>query len=120
MTSVPLALPVLGLFLLQTPEQSRQPREQAPPIDLSPSAPQAPSPTVPGEKPFGKLFEQAQERAARQALQAVLSQKPEPKIVCGMVVIQADPRIDPKILVPPPADAGTSKIRRIVPPVCTE
>jgi len=120
MTNVVLALPVLGLFLLQTPEHGKQPREQAPPIDLSLSAPQTPLPTVPGEKPFGRLFEQADERAARQALQAVRSQKSEPKIVCGMVVIPADPRIDPKIVVPPPADAGTSKIRRIVPPVCTE
>jgi len=120
MTSVALALPVLGLFLLQTPEQGRQPREQAPPFDLSPSAPQGPSPTVPGEKPFGKLFEQEQERAIRQAHQALLSQKPQTKIVCGMVVIQVDPGIDPKILVPPRVDAGTSKIRRIVPPACTE
>ena len=117
MTSVPLALPVLGLFLLQTPEHSKQPQEQAPPIDLSPSAPPAPSPTVPGEKAFGQLFEQAQERAARQAL---ADQKPRRKIVCGMVVIEADPSIDPKILVPPPVDAGTSKIRRIVPLACTE
>ena len=37
-----------------------------------------------------------------------------------MVVIEADSSIDPKILVPPPADPGTSKIRRIVPPVCVE
>ena len=120
MTSVPLALPVLGLFFLQTPEQGKQPREHAPLIDLSPSTPQATSPTVPDKKPFGNLFEQAQERAARQAHQALLNQKPETKIVCGMVVIQADPGIDPKILVPPPVDAGTSKIRRIVPPACTE
>jgi hypothetical protein len=35
-------------------------------------------------------------------------------------VIEANPSIDPKILVPPPADSGTSKIRRIVPPTCTE
>ena len=117
MTNMALALPVLGLFLLQTPEQGKQPREQAPPIDLSPSAPLAPSPTVPGEKAFGQLFEQAQEPAARQAL---ANQKPGRKIVCGMVVIEADPSIDPKILVPPPADPGTSKIRRIVPPVCVE
>ena len=68
MTSVPLALPVLVLFLLQTPDQGKQPREQAPPVDLSPAAPQATPPTVSGEKPFGKLFEPAEERAARQAL----------------------------------------------------
>lgn len=117
MTSVPLALPVLVLFLLQTPDQGKQPREQAPPVDLSPAAPQATPPTVPGEKPFGKLFEPAEERAARQAL---ADQKPRRKVVCGMVVIEADPSIDPKILVPPAVDAGTSKIRRFVPATCIE
>ena len=120
MTNVVLALPILGVFLLQTAEQRKQPREQAPPIDLSPSAPQAPSPTVPGEKPFAKLFEQAQERAARQALQALPSQKPEPRIVCGMVVIQADPNIDPKFVVRAPADTSAHKIRRIPPTACAD
>ena len=117
MTNVAFALPVLGLFLLQTPEHGRQPREQAPPIDLSLSAPLAPSPTVPGEKAFGRLFEQKQEPGSRQTLP---NKRPETKVVCGMVVIEADPRIDPKILIPPPVDSGTSKIRRIVPPVCVE
>ena len=44
MTSVALALPVLGLFLLQTPGQGKQPREQAPPFDLSQSAPTGSNP----------------------------------------------------------------------------
>jgi hypothetical protein len=116
MTGVALALAVLGLFVLQAPEQGK-PREQAPPVDLSPSAPAAPSPTLPGGKAFGQLFEQAQEHAARRAL---ANQKHGRKIVCGMVVIEADPSIDPKILMPPPVDSGTAKIRRIVPPTCTE
>ena len=117
MTNVALALPVLVLFLLQTPEQRKQPPEQAPPIDLSPSAPLAPSPAVPDEKAFGQLFKQKQQPESHQTLP---NKKPETRIVCGMVVIEADPSIDPKILVPPPADPGTSKIRRIVPPVCVE
>ena len=117
MTNVAFALPILGLFLLQAPEHAKESRQPAQTFDLAQTIPEPSSPTVPGDKAFGKLFEQAQESAARQAL---ASQKPGRKIVCGMVVIQADPSIDPKILVPPPADPGTSKIRRIVPPVCVE
>jgi hypothetical protein len=121
MTNVVFALPILGVFLLQTAEQRKQPREQAPAIDLSPSAPQAPSPSAPGEKPFRKLFEQTQdERAARQALQALTSQKPEQRIVCGMVVIQANPNIDPKFVVRAPPDTSAHKIRRIPPTACAD
>jgi hypothetical protein len=117
MTNVVLALPVLGLFLLQTPDQGKQPREQSLPVDLSPAAPQATPPTVPGEKPFGKLFEPAEERAARQAL---ASQKPAPKVVCGMVVIQADPNVDPRFIIRAPADTTAYKIRRIPPTACAD
>ena len=117
MSSVAFTLPILGLFLLQAPERAREPRQPAQTFDLAQTVQEASSPAVPGEKAFGKLFQQAQERTARQAL---ANQKPGRKIVCGMVVIEADSSIDPKILVPPPADSGTSKIRRIVPPVCVE
>ena len=117
MTSVAFTLPILGLFLLQAPERAKEPRQPAQTFDLAQTVPEASSPAVPGEKAFGKLFQQAQERTARQAL---ANQKPGRKVVCGMVVIEADPSIDPKILVPPPANPGTSKIRRIVPPVCVE
>ena len=116
MTSI-ATLPILGLFLLQAPERAKESQQPAQTFDLAQSVPQPPSPTVPGERAFGKLFEHAQERAARQALAI---QKPGRKIVCGMVVIEADPSIDPKILVPPPADSGTAKIRRIVPPACAQ
>ena|SRR5215207_5644312 len=120
MTSVPLALPVLGLFLLQTPERAQEFRQPAQTFTLAEAVPRA-SPAVPGEKAFSQLFEHAQ-RAARQAhsRRGFANQKPERKIVCGMVVIEADPTIDPKILVPPAPDSGGAKIRRIVPPACIE
>ena len=117
MTSAAFTLPILGLFLLQAPERPKEPRQPAQPFDLAQTVPQPPSPTVPGEKAFAKLFEQAQEPAPREA---PANQKPARKIVCGMVVIEADPNIDPKILVPPSADSGTAKIRRIVPSACAE
>ena len=117
MTSVAFTVPILGLFLLQAPEHAKESRRPAQTFDLAQTVPEPSSPTVPGEKAFGKLFQQAraQERALRQALP---NQKPGPKVVCGMVVIEADSSIDPKILVPPPAESGTAKIRRIVPQAC--
>jgi len=117
MTTAALTLPILGLFLLQAPDRAKEPRQPAQSFDLAQAVPEPSSPTGPVEKAFSKLFQQAQERAARQAL---ADRKPGRKVVCGMVVIEADSSIDPKILVPPPADPGTSKIRRIVPPVCVE
>ena len=117
MTSVAFTVPVLGLFLLQAPERAKEARQPSQTFDLAQTAPQPPSPTVPGEKAFGKLFEQAQERAARQA---VANQKPATRIVCGMVVIQADPNIDPKFVIRAPVDSSTMKIRRIPPATCAE
>ena len=118
MTSVAFTLPILGLFLLQAPERAKEPRQPAQTFDLAQAVPEPSSPTGPVEKAFGKLFEQVQqERAARQAL---ANQRAERRVVCGMVVIEADPSIDPKILVPPAADSPTAKIRRIVPTGCAE
>ena len=72
MSSVAFTLPILGLFLLQAPERAREPRQPAQTFDLAQTVPEPSSPTVPGEKAFGKLFQQAQERAARQALHVAL------------------------------------------------
>ena len=55
-------------------------------------------------------------------LAAPVSQPTEdrrPKVVCGMLVIPADPTIDPKIAVPPNKAPGVEfKIRAMEPPVC--
>jgi len=41
-----------------------------------------------------------------------------PKVVCGMTLVPADPRVDPKMRVAPPAD-GTAFTMKVVPPtVC--
>ena len=117
MTNVALALPVLGLFLLQTPERAGSLGAGAPDLDLSPVGSTGSIPGRSGREGIRQALRTGTGAAARQAL---ANQKPGRKIVCGMVVIEADPGIDPKILVPPPADSATSKIRRIVPPTCTE
>ena len=42
----------------------------------------------------------------------------KPKVVCGMTIIPADPKIDPKMVVQRPFDGVDYKIRTIDPPVC--
>ena len=41
-----------------------------------------------------------------------------PKIVCGMTLIPADPKIDPKMAITPKKDGLEFKMRVIEPPVC--
>ena len=44
---------------------------------------------------------------------------PQPRVVCGMLLLPADPSIDPRIRVQPPTDADY-KIKVVRPPVCVE
>lgn len=42
-----------------------------------------------------------------------------PKVVCGMTVIPADPKVDPKMRLEKKADGVDYKLRVIEPPICT-
>jgi hypothetical protein len=42
----------------------------------------------------------------------------EPSVICGMTVVPADPRIDPKIRMAPPANGVTFAMKVIEPTVC--
>jgi hypothetical protein len=89
-------------------------------------------PETVGTQSFDKLFtvSEGDVRKAQAPLRAHLApQQPaieeRPRIVCGMVVIQADPQIDPKMIqrpmVNPPAQPTTTfHIKRIPPTVCAE
>jgi hypothetical protein len=117
MTSVALALPVVGLFLMQAAEHNKEPRQRPLTFALSQAAQEAPSRTVPGDKAFDKLFKHAQKEATRQAL---TTQKPDRKIVCGTVVIQVDDSLDPKFVLRAPENTSGLKIRTIQPPSCAD
>ena len=84
-----------------------------------------------GTQSFSKLFtlseddiRKAQVRAQLESRQHAI--KPPSRIVCGMVVIQADPRIDPKMIHRPLATLPTNEptttfhIKRIPPGTCNE
>ena len=66
--------------------------------------------------PYGNLFK------AQQLLQQAVADKAgdaKPKVVCGMLIIPADPSLDPKMRITPPQDPNVEyKIRAIDPPVC--
>jgi hypothetical protein len=67
--------------------------------------------------PFTQLF------AARQALKEAVAEAKawpvKPRIVCGMLIVPADPSVDPKIAVTPPKDSELKyTIRGIEPLIC--
>lgn len=79
---------------------------------LSPGAPARANPysrlfPVPGAEPGGRPT--PTERRAP---------TPEPKVVCGMTLIPANPQIDPGIAVAPPRNSPRFTIRAIEPSVC--
>jgi hypothetical protein len=66
--------------------------------------------------PYRQLFQSQQ--ALKQALDGQTGTR-QPKIVCGMLVVPADPSIDPKMRITPPQDPNVEyKIRAIEPPMC--
>jgi hypothetical protein len=69
--------------------------------------------------PYQNLFKPPDLKAAARAEQRDnATRASEPRVVCGMKVIPADPNIDPKIFVERPADATRYTMRVIPPPIC--
>lgn len=70
-------------------------------------------------KAYKQLFQ------AQQALKAAVAQEQarttplKPKVVCGMLIVPADPTVDPKMRITPPQNPKLEyKIRVVEPPVC--
>jgi len=86
--------------------------------------------TALGTQSFDKLFTLSEDDIRKAQLRAQLESqqqaKPPSRIVCGMVVIQADPGIDPKMIhrpltnLPTNEPAITFHIKRIPPTTCAE
>ena len=122
MTGVTIGWPIVIVLaaLAQSPGGGRQQQVPGPSLEGSPSAPQS---ATPGDKAFSRLFTKpapAQNMEHRDRRQALENQKPKTKVVCGMVVIQADPSLDPKFVIRAPVDSSTQKILRIPPATCVE
>lgn len=77
-------------------------------------------------RPFTRLFQVpplSPAGAPRPAPRAFPSTPPPPatrgpSVLCGMVVIPADPGIDPKILASPPGGSARYSVRIVPPPAC--
>jgi hypothetical protein len=122
MMSGTLAFLSLVVAMAQGADQpARSPARATPKVDLAPSIPLAVVPADGNVKYFAKLFVRPTPTAQTGTAPLVAGpEKALPRVVCGMVVIPASPAVDPKIVVLPPPDAGDSKIRRIVPNICTQ
>jgi hypothetical protein len=69
--------------------------------------------------PYQNLFKPPDLKAAARAEQRDnATRATEPRVVCGMKVIPADPNIDPKIFVERRADPTRYTMRIVPPPVC--
>ena len=114
-----LVLPVLLAVLAQSADR------KPPPVPLSQeeSRPEASAPSTPGGKAFHRIFTlpaPPQNPQREPIVVAVPEQKPASRIVCGMVVIQADPEVDPRFVIRGPEDTSAFKIRRIAPTTCAD
>lgn len=107
---VPMLL--LAASLLQTEAPSGPPG-----VDRAPSPGFTTGLFVSQGSPFEKLFGPGQ--IPRTAPPAPLYVRPQkPTVICGMVLIPADPRIDPGIIIQSREQNRKHSIRKIEPPVC--
>ena len=117
-----VVLPVLFALLVQSADRGQQSRP-GPSAEQSGSSPSVAVPSTPGDKAFSRLFTlpaPPQNLDGGPLIVEVPEQKPATKIVCGMVVIQADPEVDPKFVIRAPAETSRFKIRRIPPAACAD
>ena len=83
--------------------------------------------------PFRNLFAKAAEEARRREQRAANERVEEapavahpgiagdrPKVVCGLVVMQANPDVDARMIRRPAESTTTMHIRKIAPPACAE
>ncbi len=73
----------------------------------------------PGRRdPYRQLF-QPEDKKTPPSAPSPSVDRPQPRVVCGMTIVPADPTIDPKIAVKPrPDDTTRYAIRGITPPIC--
>jgi hypothetical protein len=125
MTSVPF-ITLIVIASVQAPSSTPAPPDDATSARATISNETLPETAV-GARPFQKLFTQSndalnQAERARRLLEAQtqIADRNAPKTVCGMIVIPADPQIDPKMVHRPLVPSTTFHIKRVPPTTCAE
>jgi hypothetical protein len=118
---------LLGLVVTVAIAQVPAPPAGAEPSGPSATVPNTSGPTLQPSTPFQRLFVPTPGDArGQERMRAALEQlrlRPEadkPKIVCGMVVLRADPQVDPQMVKRPTESTTTMHIRKIPPSACAE
>jgi hypothetical protein len=113
MREVPMRFAILAGVLLITASPGFA---QAPPTGpLATARFGALRPAQPGG-PYAGLF---QPRQTLKDAAPAEAPSPQPTVICGMLMVPADPKIDPKMAIPPNKAAGVEfKIRVMEPPIC--
>jgi hypothetical protein len=124
-----LGLATVAMLASGPPDTAAQQQDPAPrpPAQRENDRRTAPAPKLDGagdasKDPFSRLFVQDRNRTPLYPEPDVVrAREIDPRrIVCGMTVIQADPSVDPKMVIPAPPNSDQFRIRRITPPVCVE
>ena len=118
MVGVAMVAALMSVAPQQAP-RSIGPDEAKPTIPAEP----AQSPLFPDtQSPYDSVFSEKLRLAKRLLREQArkLDAAPPPRIVCGMTVIQADPTLDPKMVIRAPENGPDQKIVRIEPPACHE
>jgi hypothetical protein len=74
----------------------------------------------PSQDPYKQLFAMQNNlsEALQSAQRSIDAPAPKPKVVCGMTIIPADPKFDPKMAIERKSDGTEYTMRTIDPPIC--
>ena len=118
-------LAALTISLVPAPAAAQQTKAAVPP-EPAPQRAQLAGPEVrldtqPQKGPYARLFTAPEIEIQPQRQEPQVQPQPKsPRVVCGMTVIQADPSVDPRMVIPRVDDGPRHAIRTITPPVCRE
>jgi hypothetical protein len=121
---------LLGLVLtaavgqVPAPPSSAESAVHRPAVPIVSGVAESLQPSAPFQKLFRAAAEDARKQEQRRAAHEQHRLAPErsaPKVVCGMVVIPADPQVDAKMIRRPTESATTTMhIKKIPPAACAE
>jgi hypothetical protein len=117
---------VLALgFILSEGTQARTQSCSAPGVDswrcFGPNQSATGAPRTRPRNPFRNLFvpkPQTKQSAPAPTPNVRPGDASSTRVVCGTVVFQADPSVDPRMVIPTPKNTNQFAIRTITPPVC--